>query len=148
MRRISLPMTESTMGPATMLTAEATAAADLAERERALLAVGRPRRLSPADAADLAERQRCKAIIQSKEAERRTQLALHLALDTRLPTQDALAILRTAGLEEMAPRPSRLDGHVPSFNVSSYCSDAPTAVEQWGAVVAQINEETKQNSGQ
>lgn len=84
-----------------------------------------------------AERERIKGVIGSDAAKGREKSALHLALTTSLPTEEAQAVL--SGMAKEA---------TPSGNAShglflSEQPDTPKAEDSWADVVAKVNQQNK-----
>lgn len=86
-----------------------------------------------------AERARCGAILESKEAAGRGALAQHLAFETDMAAEGAIALLAKSPKEAEA-KASRLDGKVPSPNLSAAAPSGPQDIAaSWDTVVAQVN---------
>jgi hypothetical protein len=102
------------------------------------------------DAADAA-RARCAAILTAPEAAGRSRLAHHLALETRLPTDEAIAVLKAAPREQFealgSPRVCRLDGRVPSPNIGSdWAAESADANLGWQVAVQIANAEVRKSA--
>jgi hypothetical protein len=87
---------------------------------------------------------RVKTILGAKSATGRTTLAQHLALETDMPADQAVAILEKSPLEQAA-KTSRLSGQVPAPEVDATeatSGDPQTIAAGWDKVVTQVNKET------
>lgn len=91
---------------------------------------------------------RIKAILGDKEAGGRTKLAQHLAFETSMPVDAAIATLAASAKEIADPKPSRLDGKVPQPSVTAAPAqtDAQQTATSWDDVVTKVNSETAANS--
>lgn len=78
-------------------------------------------------AADVAVKDRIKAIVRSDEAKGREALANHLAFETDMPAEAAVATLKAAPKEAEASDLARLDGRAPSFVLGGDAGDRPKA---------------------
>jgi signal peptide peptidase SppA len=99
-------------------------------------------------AAAAAAQTRIKTILNAKDAAGRGKLASHLALDTDMSAEAAIAILANSAKEPEQRGGSRLDGNVPSPRVDSSEGkpDAEVIAGRWDGIVAQINKETARTS--
>jgi signal peptide peptidase SppA len=95
-----------------------------------------------------AAKTRINTILSAKEAAGRGLLAHHLAFDTDMAADAAIALLGKAP-KEAAEKASRLDGAVPQPKLDSGETrlDSETIAARWDAVVAKINKETAAASG-